>query len=198
MKRIFVLGGMMMALACAASLADDGVEKKLKLIRGWYDSIESDKSLKQQVIQAKTELPYEPKLIRFITKDGELKKLQIELQSDHGFTHESYYFHEGDLFFIYSADEYWQFAGTGKEAEPETIDVGAQQRFYFDGGTCIRALGKQIETKDGGKLRELLKKAENKPLEVGLGAEEYVRKAELVSKIKSVEDLQTFVATYTK
>lgn len=172
----------------------------IKQIQKWYGAIQADAALKRQVIQAKTELPYEPKLIRFTNAAGELKKIQIELQSDHGFTHESYYFHEGSLFFIYAADEYWQFVGTEKikDGQSETIDVGARQRYYFDGGKCIRAVEKQVETKQADQLRELLKKAKNKPLEVGLGAAEYQRKALLVSKIKSVADLEKFLEQFTK
>ncbi|GEM_PF-4460713 len=194
---------MMMGLSCAAVQAGEGAknnEAQIKQIQKRYDAIESDQSLKRQLIQAKTELPYEPKLIRFTDAEGELKKIQIELQSDHGFTHESYFFHQGRLFFIYAVDEYWQFVGADKNktGSPETMDVGSQQRYYFEGDKCIRALEKQAETKQADQLRALLKKAENKPLEVGLGAAEYQQKAILVSKIKSVADLEKFIEQYTK
>jgi len=193
----------MIGLICAAAQAgEDGPsdDAQIKQIQKRYDAIESDQSLKRQLIQAQTELPYEPKLIRFTNADGELKKIQIELQSDHGFTHESYYFHHGRLFFIYAADEYWQFVGTGKNKNDssETVDIGSQQRYYFEEGKCIRALEKQVETKQADQLRALLKKAENRPLEVELGAAEYQRKAILVSKIKSVADLEKFITEYTK
>ena len=104
------------------------------------------------------------------------------------------------MFFIYAADEYWQFVGTekNKNEQSETIDVGSQQRYYFEGDKCISALEKQVETKQADQLRELLKKAKNKPLEVGLGAAEYQQKAILVSEIKSVADLEKFIERYTK
>ncbi|NWK54508.1 hypothetical protein HW115_02720 [Verrucomicrobiaceae bacterium N1E253] len=182
--------------------ANPEVESQIKRIKKWYQQIESDKSLKKQVIEAKSELPYEPKMIRYTRADGELKKLQIELLSDHGFTHETYYFHEGELFFIYAVDEYWQFVpsenGEVDPERPETLDVGSQQRYYFSKGKCIRALEKQAETREGEKLRQLLKEAENKPLDVDLGAAEYVQKAKLVSEIKTLKELNAFLEQFTK
>lgn len=190
----------MMSVAGLLVAGEKEVHEKevIAQIRKWYNVIQSDKTLKKQEVQAVSELPYEPKLVRYTDKDGALKKLEIELQSDHGFTHESYYFEKGELFFIYAVDEYWQFAPDSDPEKPTTIDVGSQQRYYFEGDQCIRALEKQVETSNGEKLRELLAKAENKPLEVGLGAAEYVRKAKLVSKIKTVSDLERFISTYTK
>lgn len=173
-------------------------QEALQQIKKWYRAIESDKRLVKQEIQAVSDLPYEPKLVRYTSPSGELKKLEISLQSDHGLVQETYYFEKGALFFIYAVDEYWQFAPGSDPEKPETVDVGSQQRYYFQRGKCIQALEKQVETKDGDKLRELLAKADNKALEVGLAAEAYVRKAELVSQIKTVQELQRFIETATR
>lgn len=187
-------------LGLLAVLADQGyaaeakgVEAKVGEIRKWYAEIEADKSLKKLVMKSVRHSDFNPKLTRYTTSKGEVKKLEVEWGSDHQFSQETYYFHAGELIFIYAVDEYWRFVGTGKEENPDTIDVGSQQRYYFSGGTCIRALEKQAESKDPEKLRKLLSQAKNKSIEVVLGAKDYLVRASAVREIKTLKDLEAFL-----
>ena len=189
---------------CSGSVRADEVQSakvgKVKQIQKWYACIHSDHSLKMQVIQAKTGLPYEPKLIRYTNSEGELKRVRVELQSDFGVTHESYYFHKGRLVYIEASDEFRQFVGVEKikTEQSQTIHVASRQRYSFEGDKCIQALGKQAEAKQASDLKPLLLKAEDIPFDAAEGESEYHKKAVLVSQIKSVSDLKEFVATYTK
>lgn len=175
----------------AASLS---VEQQVKDIRVWYDQIEADRGLKKTEIQADREFPYDPKLIRYVGPKGEIRKLVVELQSDHGSTQESYYFRKGELFFIYAVDSFWQFSGSvQKQREPETIDVESQLRFYFHQGRCIRALEKQAESQDATQLKTLIQKAENKPIELSPSVMVYQKKASALTSIRTVKDLEAFM-----
>ena len=167
-------------------------KSQIAQIRKWYAEIEADKSLKKTSYKSGEE-PHTVMLTRHVSVAGELKKLSLQAGGEHGHGSTTYYFHKGQLFFVYDASESWYITGGNEDGtETESIDIGRQYRYYFHDGKCIRALGKTVQTKDGAKLRELMKKAENEPISYHETAPKVLRKAMALSKIKSRAELEKY------
>ena len=140
-------------------------------------------------------MPHGVTLTRYTSATGVLKKLSISSGSDHGGEDVTYYYKEGSLFFIYSAYQSWRFSGeTRADGQTETIDMGGQSRYYFASGKCIKALEKNVQTKDAGKLAGLLKKAENQPIVYHDTAPVYLKKSKVLAQVKDREGLERYLS----
>ena len=173
--------------------AEDG---RIQQIRKWYAAIEGDKTFKKSIYKTgEEEEPHTVTLTRYVTKQGELRKLNFQAGGEHGFSSTTYYFMQGKLFFVYDSSEYWRFTGKrNAKDEPETIDIGYQYRYYFHQEKCIRALMKTAQTTDGDKLRALMKKAKNEPMVWHDSAPKVLAKAKALSKISSRDALSTYLS----
>lgn len=171
-------------------------EAEIKQIRRWYNQIQGDASLKQTVIKTgEDEDPHGVTLTRYENASGELKKLHISSGGDHGGEDVTYYYQDGSLFFVYSAYQSWRFTqGTNANGQTATIDSSGQSRYYFAGGKCVKALGKNVQTKDADKLAALLKKAVNEPIAHHDTAPLHLKKSKMLAQVKNREGLEKFLS----
>ena len=137
-------------------------EEIIKQIRADYNRIESA-SLKSESFKfAPSDDPMEGTLTRYYLND-ELVKIRLSyIAGDHGGADETYYYDQGDLFFIYISESSWKFSGTPKaNGESETIDTFRERRIYVSGNQPVRYLLKTASSKDPEAGPSVLAKAEN-------------------------------------
>jgi len=124
--------------------------------------------------------------------DGDLMAVNLNYSAgDHGGNDQNFYFARGALFFVFETQQYWTF--TGKESpsgESETVDRATQNRFYFDGGQCIRKLTRQVEATNPDDIIPLLGKAANTEVEPGGEAKEMLQRASALLRVESAADLE--------
>ncbi|BDS06067.1 hypothetical protein NT6N_11070 [Oceaniferula spumae] len=205
MKRIIFCGGLALMAGISGVMAQEQqngkidaieVESKVSQIRKWYSEIESDKTLKKTSFNdGDKDGPDRLEITRYTTADGELKKLHRYAGGDHGVGNETYYFHNGKLFFVYIASNYWRFAGSeGPNGESETLDIASQQRLYFHNDQCIKALEKRLEVKGADGAPLLLDKVPNKMKEIDDRMQSYVARAKRFAEIRSQGDFEKFLS----
>lgn len=190
------LGLALMTIVLLGDIALADNEAELKQIRQWYNQVQGDKSLKKTIIKTgEDEEPHGVTVTHYATASGELRKLHIASGGEHGGEDVTYYYQDGSLFFIYSAYQSWRFTGKTKaDGQTGTIDSGGQSRYYFAGGKCIKALGKNAQTKDADNLAELLEKAESQPIVHHDTAPAYLKKSKVLAQVKNRADLEKFLS----
>ena len=96
-------------------------------------------------------------------QNGQLVKANFVFgEGDHGGADETYYYENGQLFFIYVAQNSWGFTGqTAANGESETIDTMTEHRLYFSNGALIRHLKKEVKSTNYEALASLIAKAPN-------------------------------------
>lgn len=180
-------------LSSHVAFAKDGAE--IQQIRQWYNQIQDDASLKKTIIKTRDDEPHGVTVTRYATVSGELRKLHIATGGEHGAEDLTYYYHGGNLFFIYSAYQSWQFSGeTNTDGQAGTIDSGGQSRYYFSEGKCIQALGKNVQTTSPDKLATLLQKEENQPIVYHSTAPLYLKKSKALAEVTNREELEKFLS----
>jgi hypothetical protein len=134
----------------------DQVETAISQIRADYNATENAR-LKTVVIK----LPEDAEVIELkkYFLNGALVKMVFTAGGDHGASTDSYYFKNGDLYFVYQSTGGWSFDSNGPEGT--TIDTGGEQRIYYQGGRAIRHLVKKVSSRDGNQIIKLLGKADN-------------------------------------
>ncbi|MDF1753005.1 MAG: hypothetical protein P1U89_09545 [Verrucomicrobiales bacterium] len=140
-------------------------EPAIDEIRKKYNEIEA---LKLDSVSVKFELEDDPlsgKIVIF--SDGpHVKKVVYESGAEHGGTTESYYYSNGDLFFVFKQDSHWRFSGnTRADGQSETVDGLKELRFYYKDGKCIRALTRETESPNADVLNEKIAKLPNLTLD---------------------------------
>ncbi len=150
---VFVSVGVCMALP---------TEEIIKQIRADYNRIESASLESESFRFAPSDDPMEGTLTRYYLND-ELVKIHFSyVAGDHGGADESYYYDQGELFFIYISDSSWSFTGkTNANGESETIDTFQEHRIYVAGNHSIRYLLKAARSKKPEEGPSALAKAEN-------------------------------------
>lgn len=144
------------------SAGADSVEDAVADIRAKYNQIENA-SLETKVIAFEPDDdPAYGKVTKYF-RNGQLVKANYVFgQGDHGWADETYYYHNGQLFFIYVAGRSWRFTGrTLASGESETVDMMREHRLYFSNGSLIRYLMKEAESTDYDALGSLIAKAPN-------------------------------------
>ncbi|MDF1823657.1 MAG: hypothetical protein P1U68_03385 [Verrucomicrobiales bacterium] len=146
------------------SVRADWVEDAVTDIRSKYNQIESA-TLQTQVIEFQPEDdPAYGKLTKYLENGQVVKATFIFGQGDHGGGEETYYYHNGQLFFIYIDERSWRFSGKAMaNGESETIDTMTEHRLYFANGKLIRHLRKQVESTDYEAIGSLIAKVANEP-----------------------------------
>lgn len=197
MKRFYqyaFLGALVFVLSSHHTNADN--EASIKLIRQWYGEIQGDASLKKTVYTtSEDEEPHRVTVTRYSTSKGELRKLHVSYGGEHGGENVTYYYKVGGLFFVYLAYESWHFTGEKRaDGMSETMNMGAQSRYYFVDGKCIKALGKRVQSKNADLLPTLLKKAKNEPIVHHDTAPEFLKKSRSLAQIRSNKDLERYLS----
>ncbi len=161
-KRLF-LPLVFLTLMTAPAVADQ-VEAAVSEIRAKYNQIESAKLTTQVIEFEPDDDPSYGKLTKYF-QNGQLVKANFVFgQGDHGGGDETYYYDNGQLFFIYVDERSWRFTGkTLPNGESETIDTMTEHRLYFSNGALIRHLRKQVESTDYDAIGSLIANVANQP-----------------------------------
>ncbi|MDF1737799.1 MAG: hypothetical protein P1U86_01470 [Verrucomicrobiales bacterium] len=179
-------------LLCAflfTSLANaDSVETAVKQIRADYNATENAK-LKTVVIK----LPEDAEVVELkkYFMNGALVKMVFTTGGDHGAVTNSYYFKNGDLYFVYQSSGGWSFDPTGPEGT--TIDTGGEQRIYYQGGLAIRHLVKKVASRDGNQITKLLAKADNKAVNDPEAANGLMNAGYRLANVNTRADLDRYI-----
>lgn len=140
----------------------DWVEEAVTDIRAKYNQIEGAK-LETQVIEFQPDDdPAYGKITKYFQNGQLVKANYVFGEGDHGGGDETYYYYNGQLFFIYIDQRSWRFTGkTMANGESETIDTMTEHRLYFANGNLIRHLRKQVESTDYEAIGSMIAKVAN-------------------------------------
>lgn len=160
MKTAFPFLSVFLAVAICPALPTEEIIKK---IRSDYNRVENASLQSETFHYASSDDPMEGMLTRYYLED-ELVKIHFSyVAGDHGGAEETYYYDQGDVFFIYISDSSWSFTGkTLASGESETIDTFRQHRVYVAGNQAVRYLLKTASSKNPEEGPERLAKAENR------------------------------------
>jgi len=174
--------------------ADDAGD--LAAIRALYAKIDQGKPVKIETVSFADESdPLEGTLVRR-SYEGGLSAIKLSyVAGDHGGTDQSYYFKDGELFFIYTQDTTWHFAPGSTDEKPKTVDTLIESRYYVRDGKVIQALQRSATTNEDKKLEELIAKVENKKLSGDPRGAKLIKRAAGVAKIKTGEEALKFFAS---
>ncbi|MEM7699076.1 MAG: hypothetical protein AAF236_11800 [Verrucomicrobiota bacterium] len=136
------------------------VDHQISDIRKWYGQIEGY-SIRPIVEQFGEDGPDGFTVKRYFWQD-ELVKLEVSLGGDHGVVTDLYYYHKGELFFVFRTSSGWRFAGyqlsDGNEATIETLE---EHRVYISDLKVIRHLQKRVEANSPEVLPEQIRTQPN-------------------------------------
>jgi hypothetical protein len=151
---------------CSVFLISGASAERIDDIRAWYAKIQESKALSEK----KTEFATEDEMLtgtRTVRQyAGKMTAMTVEWGAgDHGSSVEHYYFKDGELFFAFIQNYSWTFVEGGTPEQPATQDSVTENRYYFDGETCIRALTRSASVKDASELEKKIAKVEQKTVE---------------------------------
>lgn len=165
-RHIFLSGIATIAVTAAGILPAkaDWIEDAVKDIRAKYNQIEGWKKRSETIKFESDQEPLFGTLTKYYSGETVVKIEFSYTAGDHGGADESYYYDNGQLMFIYTADSYWSFTGNVQpDGQSETKDTLIEQRLYFAKNQLIRHLRKSVESTNPEKLKSLVSKAENQP-----------------------------------
>lgn len=165
----------------------DSVESAVKQIRADYNATENAK-LKSVII--KLDPDAETAELKKYFLNGALVKMVFISGGDHGVATDSYYFKNGNLYFIYQSGGGWSFDPNGPEGT--TIDTGREQRIYIQGGQVIRHLVKEVASRDANQITRLLGKAANKPVHQPESANALINAGYSLANVNTKGDLERY------
>jgi len=174
-----------------AATALAGPDEQVAEIRKWYDTIEKAKAANERKIafEAKDEPLGGDVTIREF--EGGWKTVTASYgEGDHGSADEHFYFKDGKLFFAYIVTTYWRFHPDSTDEKPKTIDTRIEDRYYYDGKTCVRRLNRSA-TSERDKLAATIAKVEQKQIEPGNEAKTRLERGEKLLLAKTAADVLT-------
>ncbi|MCW1924424.1 hypothetical protein OKA05_17795 [Luteolibacter arcticus] len=157
-----------LAVLCFSSTAFAGPDERVAEIRQWYDAVQKLKPSAERKIAF--EAKDDPLSGDLAVKDfdGGWKSIVVSYSAgDHGEIDEHYYFKDGKLFFAYVVATHWRFHPDSTDENPKTIDTRSEDRYYYDGETCVRRLTCNATSDDAEKLPAMVAKLEQKKVEPG-------------------------------
>lgn len=165
----------------------DSVESAISQIRADYNATESAR-LKSVVI--KLDEDAETIDLKKYFLNGALVRMVLTSGGDHGASTDSYYFKDGNLYFVYQSAGGWSFDSSGPEGS--TIDTGSEQRIYYQGGQVIRHLVKEVSSRDGNQIAKLLAKADNKTVHQPESATVFMNSGYRLANVNTKADLDRY------
>ena len=160
-------GFLLLLVTCGLmATAIAGPDERVAEIRKWYDTVQKAKPTAERKIAFEAES--EP-LIGDVTireyDDGWKAVVASYGAGDHAMIDEHFYFKEGKLFFSYIVTTYWRFHPDSTDEKPKTVDTRTEDRYYYDGETCIRCLTRSATSEEGDKLAAIVGKLEQKQVD---------------------------------
>jgi len=194
MKLSLVLSVFIIALVPVSS-ALAVVDEQIANIKQWYSVVEAEKNLKVTSFATDDKNEVNRATIkRYENTEGKVQKIYTEYSGQHGLDRTTYYFKDGELFFVYVSSNEWRFTGKKlPDGNAETEDIASQYRYYFHKGDCIKALEKRIALIGADELNELLKQEKSKEIEVVAVMNSYVKTAKALLDIKTKKDFTLYL-----
>ncbi|MAS93174.1 MAG: hypothetical protein CMO55_08255 [Verrucomicrobiales bacterium] len=193
-RHFLFLAAIALVLSGPLNTQADGVEEAIKDIRAKYNQIEGWKKRAQKIEFEADGEPFFGTLTRYYSGESIVKIDFSYTAGDHGGSDESYYYDNGQLFFIYAADSYWSFTGnTLPTGESETKDTLIEQRLYFSNNQLIRHLRKEVSSTNPEALKSLVTKADNQPYQDSETANRLFLRGIKLPFISTTEEIEALV-----
>jgi len=151
MKRaLFLL--LFLAIPCLADMESDLAE-----IRAEFEKAEVEKLAVESFTHEFDSGPGQWNLKLHRAKDGTLHRVSLETGGEHGWSQETYYFKDGQIFFALL---------TMADIPVQGPELTREIRLYVKDGEVIRALKKTFQGETEAQLNAARAKSANKPLEL--------------------------------
>lgn len=155
-----------LAFLALATVAIAGPDERVADIRKWYEAVQKVKHIAERKIEFEAESePFSGDVTVRDFDDG-WKTVVVSCGGEHGGRDEHLYFKDGAIFFAYVVERYWRFHPDSTDEKPKTLDTRTENRYYYDGKTCIRRLTRSA-TDDADKVQAIVGKLEQKQVEPG-------------------------------
>lgn len=175
-------------------LSEEIATARTQEIRKWFNEINLRDARISAIEFEDGNVPIEAKAVynrdpesgalELITVDGKL--------GDHSGFSESFYFHEGELFFVYRQENHWTFH---PQDPTSTIDSVKEERFYFYHGSIYQGTVKEYEGGGPEKLQSAQNAAEAKPIALeGSEANQFFSRASRLVIARSPKDCASIYA----
>ena len=177
-----------LAFLALATAAIAGPDERVADIRKWYDTVQKAKHATERKItfEAESELFSGDVTVRDF--DGGWKTLVVSYGVEHAGLDEHLYFKDGALFFAYVVNHYWRFHPDSTDEKPKTVDTRTEDRYYYDGNSCVRRLTRSA-TDDVDKVDAVVGKLEQKQVEPGDEAKALLERAGKILAAKTSADV---------
>ncbi|MEM1295145.1 MAG: hypothetical protein AAGH89_07250 [Verrucomicrobiota bacterium] len=175
-------------------LSEEIASERTQQIREWFNDINLRDARISAIEFMDEGVPIEAKAVyhrhpetgalELITVDGSL--------GDHSGFSESFYFSEGELFFVYRQENHWTFHPQNPNS---TIDSVKEERFYFYHGSIYQGVVKEYEGGGPEKLQSALKAADSEPIPLdGSEANRFFSRASRLVIARSPKDCAAIYA----
>ncbi|MEK7949611.1 hypothetical protein [Luteolibacter soli] len=171
-----------------AATAFAGPDERVAEIRKWYDTVQKSKAATERKIAFEAESEPMSGDLTVRDFDGGWQTLVVSYGGEHVGIDEQYYFKDGALFFVYVVTSYWRFHPDSTDEKPKTVDTRTEDRYYFDGKTCVRRLTRSA-TDDAEKVPAVVAKLEQKRIEPGKEGETHRERAGKLLGAKAAADV---------
>jgi hypothetical protein len=180
-----------LALAIAtSSLVHAGPAERVTEIRGWYDTLQKSKPIAERKIVFESDSEPLSGDCTIRDYDGGWQAITLSYGAgDHSYTDEHFYFKDATLFFVYVVAGSWQFAEVSTDDKPTTKDTRSEDRYYYDGDTCVRRLTRSATAEDAEKLPAMVAKLEQKQADPGEKAKEFQTRAARLRTTRNAADI---------
>lgn len=176
------------------SLTQAGPAERMTEIRGWYDTLQKAKPTAERKIEFESESDPLSGDCTIRDYDGGWQAITLSYAAgDHGGADEHFYFKNGTLFFAYVVSSSWQFAEGSTDDKPQTKDTRTEDRYYYDGATCVRRLTRNATAEDAEKLPATVAKLEQKQADPGEEAKELQTRA---AGLRDAKDAAAILKTF--
>ncbi len=176
-----------LAALCLTASVLAGPEERVTEIRGWYETIQKAKPSKERKIPFEHE--HDPFSGNVVVRDyeGGWKAITVTLEAEHGGADEHFYYKDGALFFAHVVTTHWQFAGEKDDGTSVVAETRKEDRYYYEGETCVRQLSRSAKTTDEKDPAAQLAKVEQKSVKPGEESKELRLRAVALRDAKTNE-----------
>ena len=165
-----------LAFLALATVAIASPDERVADIRKWYETVQKAKSTAERKIEFEAESQPMSGDITVRDFDGGWKTVVVSAGGEHAGADEHLYFKDGALFFAYVVNHYWRFHPDSTDEKPKTLDTRTEDRYYYDGKSCVRRLTRSA-TGDADKVDAVVTKLEQKQIEPGDEAKALLERA---------------------
>ena len=183
-------------MGALVSVASATVEERVARIRQWYSTVEALEPVSRTVIKFDQDSdPLSGELTIRHFPDGFASVTVSYSAGDHDGATDHYYYRHGEVFFVFSVNEWWRFSEGSSDSAPKTEDTRVERRFYYDDASCIRQLERSATAGQGTKLAAILSEMDQTPVKPdGLSVEHFDRAKGLLNAEKPADVIKLYAA----